>query len=371
MLWQDRVLVLAPLSKGWGNAITAERVVTQLSAAGFAAELRDPREIEDTVHEPQRDSQFTTDTDCDTRWDGVGAVIAFHALRSGHLLSHMPATRAARKAAGLPACAIVFGGTDVNEAWSEEDNRTMDAAVLRADAFVCFNEAMRSRATARWPAWQGSIGCRMIPPSVPQPVGGPQGLSEMMDAVGMEWNSASPVVLLVSGIRAVKDPLFAVQATMSDRWKKLQGPPQLVIVGPGRGGVYDTQFKEALGEAPLVWYVPAVAQVVVHRAMMQATAIINVSKSEGASNAILEAMALARPIVARNIPGNISLLQHGETGLLFDTEEEFVDSIGKIVAEPDVAQRLGNAARIRFEAVHKLEGESNAYVELTKDLLLS
>ncbi len=32
-------------------------------------------------------------------------------------------------------------------------------------------------------------------------------------------------------------------------------------------------------------------------------------------------MALGCPVIARGIPGNLDLIQHGETGLIFETQE--------------------------------------------------
>ena len=56
-----------------------------------------------------------------------------------------------------------------------------------------------------------------------------------------------------------------------------------------------------------------------HALMTAAVCLINSSQSEGQPLSIMEAMALGCPVVARNIPGNRDLIDHGETGLIFDT----------------------------------------------------
>jgi glycosyltransferase involved in cell wall biosynthesis len=80
-------------------------------------------------------------------------------------------------------------------------------------------------------------------------------------------------------------------------------------------------------------------------------------------------MALGVPVLARDIPGNASLLTHGETGLLFSGEEGYIEGIERILHEGTLARDLGTAAQRRFAAVHSLEAEGEAYVALAEQLL--
>lgn len=101
-----------------------------------------------------------------------------------------------------------------------------------------------------------------------------------------------------------------------------------------------------------------------HSTMASVEVVVNVSASEGCSNAILEAMALSRPIVARNIPGNASVLTHGETGLLFEDEDGYLQALHSVLADPEYAAQLGKAARRCFEAKHTPAMERSRYVQL-------
>jgi glycosyltransferase involved in cell wall biosynthesis len=67
------------------------------------------------------------------------------------------------------------------------------------------------------------------------------------------------------------------------------------------------------------------------------------------SNALLEAMALARPVVATDTGGNPELVEDGVTGRLVpvDAPEVLADTIGDLLTQPLLARRLGEAARRR------------------------
>jgi PEP-CTERM/exosortase A-associated glycosyltransferase len=61
----------------------------------------------------------------------------------------------------------------------------------------------------------------------------------------------------------------------------------------------------------------------------------------------LEAMAMARPVLASDVGGLAELIRHGETGLLFpaDSPEAFVEQAAALARRPDFRERLGQRAR--------------------------
>jgi glycosyltransferase involved in cell wall biosynthesis len=73
------------------------------------------------------------------------------------------------------------------------------------------------------------------------------------------------------------------------------------------------------------------------------------SVEEGASRAVLEAMACARPLVASASGGNLEMVVDGETGYLFTPKQpsELADKVLKIVADPHQGRRMGQAGRHR------------------------
>jgi glycosyltransferase involved in cell wall biosynthesis len=71
------------------------------------------------------------------------------------------------------------------------------------------------------------------------------------------------------------------------------------------------------------------------------------SRAEGMSNALLEYMAAGRPVVATAVGANPELITHGVDGLLVLPGEPgaLADAIESLLADPEWAGRLGDAAR--------------------------
>jgi glycosyltransferase involved in cell wall biosynthesis len=75
------------------------------------------------------------------------------------------------------------------------------------------------------------------------------------------------------------------------------------------------------------------------------------SMNEGASNAILEAMAAGVPVVAYAVSGNRETVFPGETGMLVadGREDELAAAVAELLENPDEARRLGAGGRARIE----------------------
>jgi glycosyltransferase involved in cell wall biosynthesis len=73
------------------------------------------------------------------------------------------------------------------------------------------------------------------------------------------------------------------------------------------------------------------------------------SRSEGMSNAVLEYMAAARPIVATTVGANERLIDDGVHGLLVppDDPASLAHAISRLLREPALSERLAQAARQR------------------------
>jgi glycosyltransferase involved in cell wall biosynthesis len=93
-----------------------------------------------------------------------------------------------------------------------------------------------------------------------------------------------------------------------------------------------------------MFYHPAVPRPLLLAWIAQADVLLNTSESEGMSNAIMEAMALGTPVVARRHAGNLSLIKEGETGLAFSTPLEAMAACDRVLAGSNALLGTGGVA---------------------------
>ncbi|KAL6049728.1 hypothetical protein STEG23_021241, partial [Scotinomys teguina] len=127
------------------------------------------------------------------------------------------------------------------------------------------------------------------------------------------------VFLVICGLRPVKDPLYLVDAF--SEWHREEPNVYMVIVGPEVDPAFTRKVKDRVRRAAGVRLIREMCQEDLHAVVKNCFALVNSSVSEGMSAAILEAMDLEVPVLARNIPGNSAVVEHGVTGLLFSNPQ--------------------------------------------------
>jgi len=90
------------------------------------------------------------------------------------------------------------------------------------------------------------------------------------------------------------------------------------------------------------------------------------SHAEGFSNAVIEAGAAARPVVATRVGGNVEALVDGETGLLVPPKDPGAMSRGLValLSDPQRARRMGESARNRVTRLFTVERMVEQYERL-------
>lgn len=81
------------------------------------------------------------------------------------------------------------------------------------------------------------------------------------------------------------------------------------------------------------------------------------SRSEGLPFALLEAMALGKPVVATRVGGNAEAVEEGQTGLLTPPEDSdaIADALAFLLEHPDDAARMGELGRQRVREQFSLK----------------
>jgi glycosyltransferase involved in cell wall biosynthesis len=95
------------------------------------------------------------------------------------------------------------------------------------------------------------------------------------------------------------------------------------------------------------------------------------SRREGLGVAALEAMALARPVVASRVGGLAEAVLHETTGLLVPPEDPaaLADALERLLRDPALRERLGAAGPGRVAARHSAKAMVDAYEGLYREVL--
>jgi glycosyltransferase involved in cell wall biosynthesis len=108
------------------------------------------------------------------------------------------------------------------------------------------------------------------------------------------------------------------------------------------------------------------------KALYQRAALfVHPAHYEGLPTVLLEAMACARPCVATAVSGALDVIQPGENGCLVPPHNpaKMANVILRLLADPALAQRLGDAARRTIEARYSWEVVGAHYVQLYQQLV--
>ncbi|NWZ98886.1 GL1D1 protein, partial [Nesospiza acunhae] len=280
-----------------------------------------------------------------TSSDKFDAALAIHLYKGGRLL----------QGSRIPF-GIIFGGTDVNEDIKCKEKRQVMGAVLeRARFAVAFTVEMKELAAAEWPDARKKIyvqsqGIKTAP-------------SETFDWYRFLQNAG----------KTHFSPLFTVFIPNScsssvSEWHRKDPSVHLGIIGPAVDPLFTSEVKERVKRAPGVHVLQELPQQELHAALRSCLALVNSSISEGMSAAILEAMDLEIPVLARNIPGNAAIIKHKETGLLFSTPQEFVMLSKSLMNDPTLEKEIVTRAKEYVEQHHSWEGERKTYQNLVQRL---
>ena len=146
----------------------------------------------------------------------------------------------------------------------------------------------------------------------------------------------------------------------------------LTVAGDGpEKGELEAQARD-LGIAEAVQFVGWIAPDDVPALMQNATIVLVPSRLEAFGLVAAEAALMARPVVATRVGGLPEVVIDGETGLLVEPEDAgaMARQAGRLLAQPEEARRMGQAARRRSVAVFSLERHVDAYESLYLKLAL-
>jgi glycosyltransferase involved in cell wall biosynthesis len=150
----------------------------------------------------------------------------------------------------------------------------------------------------------------------------------------------------------------------------LQTEPQVTFALVGDGPLR-SQLEEKTRELGIAPRVKFLGQRLDSQAMISLFDIFVLpSVIEGMPNALLEAMALEKPVVVTEAGGNAEVVQHEKTGLVVPTRnaEAMAQAVLRLLREKALAQSFASAARQsvnqRFSFRHTLQAMETLYEEM-------
>lgn len=256
---------------------------------------------------------------------------------------------------------ITSGGTDVNiDIFKEEHAKKIGTVLKRAAAITVFSEDAKLKLCSVYRGLEEKV--YIIKQSVWFP--------ETDDEVGgnsVELPQEGLNIVLPAGLRAVKDVLFVLPALvkLKDNFPNLT----FTIIGAPLEDEVLREVREAMKKYPWIQYYEEVALEEMASIYNNSDMIINTSLSEGQSSALLEAMYVGKPVIARNNGGNRSIIQHGETGFLFDDVHEFYQCVEQLLTDESLRVAICKNASKYVKESHSLQHEIESYVSLYEKVL--
>ena len=78
----------------------------------------------------------------------------------------------------------------------------------------------------------------------------------------------------------------------------------------------------------------------------------------------LQYMALGIPTIATAIGTNFRIIHHGESGFLVKTEDEWYETIVKLIEDQSLRERIGTKAALRVEKYYSVNANKNTYLDI-------
>ena len=172
-------------------------------------------------------------------------------------------------------------------------------------------------------------------------------------ALGLD--ASVPAVALAARLSPEKglEMLLEVCSALKRRMPAIQ----VLVAGDSK---WRARFDEACRAARLEGTIRRLAFVPeVERVYAAADVVLLTSQTEGCSNALLEAMAMGRPVVATAVDGTIEVVRDGTDGLLVapSDAEGFAARVVELLDMPARADALGRAARSTVLRRFTLDGQ--------------
>lgn len=273
---------------------------------------------------------------------------AFHAYHAG------PITRSIAHTLGVPYL-LTITGSDLFEKAMCNAPATRQA-LADASAVTCFDALVAQRLTEVFPALSDKLF--VIPQGVE-----PLAVIEPFPRAANEF-----LILMSAPLRPVKGITSAIEALapLAAEFQSLR----LLLAGGPIDPEYAADIQAISARLPWVRLLGDVPHQQMGALYAAADLVLNSSFFEGGmANALLEAMVMGRPVIARDVVGNQSLVRHGDTGWLYSNGDELRELVRLMLLNPQLSNGIAEAGRSFVMGHCSPLTEANSYAALYQRLI--
>lgn len=265
---------------------------------------------------------------------------AFHAHLAG------PDARLLAGQLGIPYLVTITGSDLFDPELCGE--ASTGQALAGAAAVTCFDQLVAGHLAQLFPEVAGRIA--VVPQGVaPFPPGPPylHGDDEF-------------IVLLPAAIRLVKGITSAIEALtpLAGEFPRLR----LLVVGGELDRLHAADIRARVATLPWVGMPGEIPHRQMGALFAAADLVLNSSYFEGGmANALLEAMIMGRPVLARDVLGNRSLIRHGQTGWLYRSDDELRQLVRSMLLNPSAGREVAEGGRLFVTEHYSIAAEVAGY----------
>ena len=334
-----RIAIISPYSIGpiRGNITTVNRISSFLRGAGVDI-LVLPADVFSATEMERQLISFNPQL-----------IHAFHARYCGGLAEKLA------ERFKLPYL-LTITGSDLHDPLLRNHPDTV-RALAAAQVIVCFHYSEAAMLAGHFP--QVAERLTVIPQGVE--------VLPVVSAGNFGLPDDAFVLLLPAALRKVKQVEFPIQALapLASRIPAMK----LVIAGGVIDKNYANTIYSLLVDAPYAEWLGEIPQEQMGALYSRADVVLNCSRFESMPGAIQEAMALKRPVLASDIAGNRALIQHGDTGLLYQDADSFIKWVVKLADDAGLRAELGRRAGEFVDVAFSPQSEAKKYIDLYQSLI--
>ena len=329
------ILFLTPIQLGSGNIATAQRIKSGLN-----------RYFKNIILE--NSNNFKNFEQLKQKLDDIDLILCVHAYHSGRLLYQQEHDNIC-----LPPLITIFGGTDIHSPNADWLNIIVNTIQL-SSYLVCFSHELMLLAVKVFPNCENK--CVIIPQAV---CTNPKLDFQFLSFISKENKESLKVITWIGSIRKVKDPLY-IESLLDDIYL-IDEKICFVYVGYSLDDFLAKSLNRLQNTSKNFYYINGMSASESHACIKSSWAFLNTSLNEGMSLAILEAMKLKTPVIARRNFGNCSIIKHKFNGLLFENSENFIENILYLLNDSRMRENLISNAFNYVNDRHSADKETNSY----------